>query len=87
LVLIDFYASWCAPCKKMMPIMDNIQKKYQDKIVVTKVDIEANKTLKGYHKIESVPTLILMKDGKEVWKHAGFITQNELEKVLTEKSN
>lgn len=82
LVLLDFHAQWCAPCKKMSPIIEELQKDYKGKALVKKIDIEANKTLQNQYQVKSIPGLILFKDGKEIWRHTGLIEFDELSNLL-----
>lgn len=78
LVLVDFGAEWCAPCKKMEPYLNKLLESNKDKIAFLKVeggnDIDVMKSAN----VESIPYLILYKNGKEVWRHAGFIEETEL---------
>lgn len=81
-VLIDFHAPWCAPCKQMSPIIEKLQKEYTGKATIEKVDIVTNKTIKDNYNIASIPGLIIFKNGKEVWKHTGLISYVDLSKVI-----
>jgi thioredoxin len=83
-VLIDFHAPWCAPCKQMSPIIEQLQKEYTGKATIEKVDITANKTIKKNYNIASIPGLILFKNGKQVWKHTGLISHADLSKVINQ---
>lgn len=77
-VLIDFHAVWCAPCKNMSPIIDKLKEEFDGKAVVEKIDIEVNKTISDAYKIQSVPGFILFKEGKQIWAHKGMISHSEL---------
>lgn len=81
-VLIDFYAKWCAPCKKMTTYLLKMQKEMADKVVIIKLDADANKTLAKEMKIDELPTLILYENKKIIWKHSGFISEEDLKKQL-----
>ncbi len=81
-VLVDFYAPWCAPCIKMLPMLNNLQKDYPDKFHLAPIDFDQNRLLAKEKKIKSVPYLIIFKDGKKVWEKQGEATQEELMKVL-----
>lgn len=87
LVLVDFQAPWCAPCKKMNPIVDEIQENYKDKIHVQKMDVEANTSLQKTYEVVSIPGFILFKNGQKVWQHTGVMTYNELSKVIEAQLN
>jgi thioredoxin len=84
LVLIDFHAPWCAPCKKMSPIIADLEKNYNDRALIEKLDVQANTAIQKVYNVESIPGFILFKDGKEVWKHTGTISYNELSNLLDE---
>ena len=80
LVLIDFGAVWCPPCKKMEPVIAEVKKK--GGVTVQYVDGGANADLMNQYKIEAMPTFILYKNGKEVWRKQGIVTLDEFEKVF-----
>jgi thioredoxin 1 len=63
--VIDFWATWCGPCKLMNPILDEVEKEYSD-LTITRIDIDSNKDIALQYNIQSVPTYIILKDGKEV---------------------
>ena len=81
-VLVDFHTVWCAPCRKMVPIIDGIEEKYKDKAVVTRIDVDKSKEVGKAYEIQGVPVFILFKNGKEIWKHNGMISEEELKKQI-----
>ncbi|MFV5703729.1 thioredoxin domain-containing protein [Flavobacterium sp. XS2P12] len=81
-VLIDFYAEWCAPCKKMKPYLLQMEKELADKIVIIRLDADKNKTLMTEMKISELPTLLLYENKEVKWKHSGFISETDLRKQL-----
>lgn len=81
-VLIDFYAEWCAPCKKMTPYLLQMQKNLVDKVVIIRLDADKNKTLLQEMKISELPTLLLYENKEVKWKHSGFISEEDLKKQL-----
>lgn len=83
LVLVDFGAPWCPPCKKMEPVIAEVKKK--SGVTVRYVDGGANAELMNAYKIEAMPTFILYKNGREVWRKQGIVSLDEFEKVF--KSN
>jgi thioredoxin 1 len=77
-VLIDFYAEWCAPCKKMKPFLDEISNEMADHVVVVRIDADANPALCAAMKIEALPVIQLYKNQKLVWNNLGFIEKANL---------
>lgn len=82
MVLVDFHASWCGPCKEMEPFIQKIAKKYTGKVKVVKIDVDENATLTKQLGITSIPVLFLYKNGKRIWKNTGFADQKTIEKQL-----
>ena len=82
LVLIDFHAHWCMPCVIMSPIVDEISKKFRDKLKVGKVNIDENNELAQKYNIRSIPNFIIFKDGKIANQFVGSIPKEELEKKI-----
>ena len=81
-VLISFYAPWCAPCKKMEPYILQMQKEGTDKYVIVRLNADENKTMMKDLKIDELPTLLLYKNKEVVWRHSGFISEEDLKKQL-----
>ncbi|RKS13454.1 thioredoxin domain-containing protein [Flavobacterium sp. 120] len=81
-VLINFYAEWCAPCKKMTPYVLQMQKDLADKVTIIRLDADKNKTLISEMKISELPTLLLYDKAAVKWKHSGFISEDDLKKQL-----
>lgn len=81
-VLVDFYAEWCAPCKKMAPYLAKMATEMNDQLTIVKIDADKNKTLLEELKIDGLPTLLLYQNNKLVWKNEGYITEEDLIKKL-----
>ena len=79
--LLDFYATWCGPCKMLSPIIDDLSEDMS--LEVVKIDIDKNEDLVKEFGIMSVPTIVLLKDNKEVARNIGFITKNDLESWIS----
>ena len=77
-VLVDFWATWCGPCKMLSPVIEEIAKEYDGKIKVGKVNVDDEPDLAVKFGIEVIPTLILFKDGKIVGRTAGYYGKDEL---------
>jgi thioredoxin 1 len=76
--LIDFYASWCGPCRMLSPIIDQVADHFQGKVFIGKLDIDQEESLAREYQVSSIPTLILFKDGKEVKRSLGLKDFNTL---------
>jgi len=81
-VLVDFNAVWCAPCKAMNPVIDKISTDFKGKAHIEKVDVEANTEIATAYQVQSIPGFLIFKDGKKVWSHNGVISYDELTGVL-----
>ena len=81
--LVDFYATWCGPCQMLSPILESVSTEVGDSAKVLKVDIEKNMDFARQYNVRSVPTLIIFKEGKEVWRKSGLTEKN----VLVESIN
>lgn len=81
-VLIDFYAEWCAPCKKMTPYLLKMEKEMKDQVVIIRLDADKNKSLLSEMKISELPTLLLYENKQIKWKHSGYISEADLKKQL-----
>lgn len=77
-VVVDFWASWCGPCKMMAPVFEAVSKEYALKVLFVKVHTEDEQNLSAKFGIRSIPTLVMMKDGKEVDRVAGALDQQNL---------
>ena len=81
-VVVDFHALWCGPCKVQSPILKELAAELGDRVKVIKIDVDQNNALASQYQIQSVPTLIIFKAGKPVWRHSGVVSKGDLYRVL-----
>ena len=82
LVLVDFTAEWCGPCQMMKPILEKVQAEVGDKVTMVVVDIDKDSTVAAQCMVQSVPTLLLFKDGEQVWRESGILQPQDLVRIL-----
>jgi thioredoxin 1 len=83
-VIVDFHALWCGPCMVQSPILKEIATELGDKVRVIKIDVDQNNVLSTQYQIQSVPTLIVFKNGKPVWRQSGVVTKAALVNILNQ---
>lgn len=82
-VMVDFYADWCGPCRMMAPVFADFARRWQGKVLVVKVDTDANPSLSTRFGIRSIPTLAVLREGKEVMRQTGAVPMAALEQMIT----
>jgi thioredoxin 1 len=83
-VLVDFFATWCGPCKMMSPILKEVKDKMGDNVKIIKVDVDKNQQLAAHFNVQGVPTLIVFKNGQARWRQSGVVQARQLQQVLNE---
>jgi thioredoxin 1 len=81
-VLVDFSATWCGPCKMMVPILDQLKGMVGEKATILKVDVDKNPAVSKFYQIQGVPTLILFKDGEILWRKSGVVQATQLKELI-----
>ena len=81
-VLVDFFATWCGPCKTQAPILDQVKQRLGNQVSIIKIDIDQNQQVAAQYQVRSVPTLIIFKNGQIKWRQSGVFAANELENLL-----
>ena len=85
-VLVDFHANWCGPCKMLAPILEQVKEELGGAVKIIKVDIDKNELLAARYQVKGVPTLLLFKNGIQVWRQSGVIQKNEIIGVINQFS-
>jgi thioredoxin len=84
LTLVDFFATWCAPCKAMHPVLEQLKEYVGEGIRIIKIDVDKNQALSNAYGIQSIPTLMLFKSGKMLWRQSGAMHLPDLKRVVDE---
>lgn len=85
-VLIDFYADWCGPCKTLAPILKEVKTELGETIKIIKIDIDKNQQLAAKYQVRGVPTMMLFKDGAQLWRQSGVLQKQEIINIIQSKS-
>ena len=81
-VLVDFYADWCGPCKMLAPILKQVKDQMGDQVKIVKIDVDKNQSLAAKYQVRGVPTMILFKGGKLLWRQSGVLQKNDILQVI-----
>ncbi|WNM18726.1 thioredoxin [Flavobacterium capsici] len=86
-VLIDFFATWCGPCKMLAPILKEVKDSLGEKVSIIKIDVDKNQELASMQQVRGVPTMMLYQNGKQLWRQSGVLSKDEIIKIITDRSN
>lgn len=81
-ILVDFYAQWCGPCKTLSPILEDVKKEMKNSIGIIKIDVDKNPAIAAKFQVKGVPTLIVFKQGKQLWRQSGVLRQGEIVELM-----
>lgn len=81
-VLVDFFATWCGPCKALAPILKQVKDELGDGVSIIKIDVDKNEPLAMQYQVRGVPTVVLFRDGKVVWRESGVMPKEVIVKAI-----
>ncbi|AQS94235.1 thioredoxin [Polaribacter sp. BM10] len=81
-VLVDFFAEWCGPCKMMSPILKQVKDVLGDKVSIIKINVDKNQSLASKYQVRGVPTFMVFKEGKQLWRQSGVLQTKELVEII-----
>ena len=84
-VLVDFFATWCGPCKMLSPVLKEVKDSLGDTISIIKIDVDKNQQISSKYQVRGVPTMILFQNGKQLWRQSGVLTKERIIKTILEK--
>ena len=84
--VVDFFATWCGPCKAMHPVLEALKGEIGDRARIAKIDVDQHEELAASYRIQMVPTFILFRKGEALWRHSGVISGKELKAIIEQNS-
>ena len=86
-VLVDFFADWCGPCKMMSPILKEVKDALGESVSIIKINVDNNQQIAAQYQVRGVPTLILFKEGNQLWRQSGVLRKEELIQIINSHKN
>ena len=81
-VLVDFYADWCGPCKTLAPILKEVKQELGEGVKIVKIDVDKNQPLAAKYQVRGEPTMLLFKNGKQLWRQSGVLQKSEIINII-----
>ena len=85
-ILVDFYADWCGPCKTLVPILKQVKEELGEAVKIVKIDVDKNQPLAVKYQVRGVPTMLLFKNGKQLWRQSGVLQKNDIVSIIKSHS-
>ena len=82
LTLVDFFATWCGPCKTMHPVLEQLKEQMGDRLRILKIDVDKNEALSASYRVQAVPTLMLFRKGELLWRQSGALVLSQLSGIV-----
>jgi len=83
-VLVDFFADWCGPCKVLAPVLNQVKEALGDTIKIVKINVDKNELLSAKYQVRGVPTMLLFKNGKQLWRQSGVLQKEEIISIINQ---
>ena len=80
--LVDFFATWCGPCKTMHPVLEQLKEQMGDRLRILKIDVDKNEALSATYRVQAVPTLMLFRQGQLLWRQSGALSLSQLKEIV-----
>lgn len=86
-VLVDFFATWCGPCKMLAPILKEVKDELGEQVSIIKIDVDKNQQLAAQYQVRGVPTMLLFQNGKQIWRQSGVLSKQDIINVIQNNAN